>query len=560
MKGIKHLLWTSILSSLALPMGAHAADSGRLPGVIDRPVPEVAVPSRSLNQAPAAPIQAAPTPAAVEDGAKVLTELKAVNFSGNTVIGTDELQKIAAPYIGKPLTKADLAQLKFDLTSAFYDRGYILVKVVTPPQKLADGVLNVQVYEARVGSVQIEDNGVVRPYITHGIAQRIHKGDVIRERNIESMVSDINDLQNVEATLALQPGNEFSTTDLHVAVRETKDDVNYVSVDNYGSKLTGQGVATLHLEKGNLLHLGEVFGTTLRASDDDFYSGEVTAAIPTGFFNTIFEASYLRTDDKIHGRLEHLHATGETDRLDLALSSKLVNTRNDKVTVRGGFEARRHESEIFHSLESKDNIRQLFVETSYLHRAIASVWYASARLSRGIDVFGASDKGDSLASRALGEPEAFIFNPVFFASVRPIEKGTVKLLATGQVADHTLLSSDLFILGGYGSVRGFQPAQETGENGYQFTLEYNHELPLPADSIWRAHAGPFVDGGAVYNRVAGSAQDTHLYSAGLTLEITGSLIPQGDTRFKFDWAHPLGDYNSQSVQSDTFYAGVTQYF
>lgn len=555
------LLATTLLTAFVFPVYAFGQDVQRLPGVIDRPVPQVGIPaSQSLDSAPGKPLQARPTAADVDDNTQVVPTLKAVNFTGNTVIGNSTLQKVVAHYLNKPLTKADLSQLKFEVTSAFYDRGYILVKAVTPPQDLTDGVLDVNIYEARVGNIVVENNGVVRPEITNGITKRVHKGDVVRERNIESMVSDIDDLQNVDATLALQPGSEFSTTDLNIALRKSEEDVNYVSLDNYGSELTGVGVATLHVEKSNLLHLGETFGATVRASNADFYSGEVSAAIPTGLYNTIFETSYLHSENDIGGRLAPLDASGTTDRLSLALSSKVINTRNDKVTVRGGFEARKHESELSHVLETKDDIRQLFVEGSYLHRAIASVWYASARLSRGIDVFGANEKGDPLASRARGEPEAFRLEPVLYANIRPVQNGTIKLLATGQIADHTLLSSDLFILGGQGSVRGFEPAQETGEDGYQFTVEYNHELPFTSNSVWKMRAGPFVDGGAVYNRVAGSVEDTHLYSAGLTFEAVGDLVPQGNTKIQLDLAHTLGDYDSVEVEGNTFYASLTQFF
>jgi hemolysin activation/secretion protein len=141
-----------------------------------------------------------------------------------------------------------------------------------------------------------------------------------------------------------------------------------------------------------------------------------------------------------------------------------------------------------------------------------------------------------------------------------LENGTLKLLATGQITDHTLLSSDLFVLGGMGSVRGFEPAQETGENGYQFTVEYLHELPFDSNSVWKMRAGPFIDGGAVYNRVAGSVEDTHLYSTGITFEATGNLVPQGNTKFRLDWAKPLGDYDSAEVEGQTFYASLTQFF
>lgn len=536
----------------------------RLPGVIDRPVPSVEIPkSHSLDAPVGKPLGDAPQLGAVENGGQVVATLNRVVFNGSTVIGDDVLQKVVAPYLGHPITKADLAQLKFDVTSAFYDRGYILVKVVTPPQDLSDGELEVAVYEAKVGAINVQDEqGVLQPQIVNGITHRVHPGTVFQERPVESMISDINDLKNVEATLNLQPGQEFSTTDLNIAIREAEEDVNRFTLDNYGAKLTGRAVAGLHLEKSNLLHLGETFGLNLRGSNGDLWSVGGDAAIPTGLENIVAEVGYLHSENNIGDRLKALDAEGETDRLNLALSSKLVNTRNVKATVRGGFEGRVHKSSLAEVEDTKDDIRQFYVEGTYLQRAINTIFYTSGRVTHGIDSWGGNKKGDPMASRALGDPEAWRFEPVVYVNWRPPfeQSGVLKALATGQYSTNTLLSSDLFVLGGYGSVRGFEPAQETGESGYQFSVEYDHELPYTSNSIWKLSAGPFVDGGAVYNRLQGQVEDTHLYSAGLGLEAVGDLVPAGETRFRVDWARTLGDYDSAEVLGNTVYFGISQNF
>lgn len=549
-------------AGVMLPGVVMGQESGRLPGVIDRPVPQVEVPKNvSLDAPQGKPLKEPPTVGEVENGEQVVATLQRVEFQGVTVLSDKKLQKIIAPYLGRPITKADLAQLKFDVTSAFYDRGYILVKVVTPPQDLSDGVLEVDVYEAKVGNIVVDDErGMLRPELVHGLTGRVHSGTVFQEKNVESMISDVNDLKNVEASLNLQPGKDFGTTDLHVAVREAEEDVNRFTLDNYGAKLTGQAVAGMHLEKSNLLHWGETFSADLRGSNGDLWSLGGGAEVPTSLRNVTFESHYLHSENNIGDRLKFLDAEGETDRADIGLSSKIINTRNVKATVRGGFEWRQHESRRQKLLETRDDIRQLFAESSYLQRGINTVWYASGRVSRGVEIMGANHKGDPLASRAFGDPQAWRFEPVFLVNWRPMPDGTLKALATGQYSTNTLLSSDLFILGGYGSVRGFEPAQEAGENGYQFSVQYDHDLPYTTNSIWRMSAGPFVDGGAVYNRLPGQVEDTHLYSAGIGFQATGDLVPAGETKFRLDWAHPIGSYDSQEVSSNTFYFGMAQDF
>ncbi len=95
--------------------------------------------------------------------------------------------------------------------------------------------------------------------------------------------------------------------------------------------------------------------------------------------------------------------------------------------------------------------------------------------------------------------------------------GSVKGLLTGQYAGDTLLASDLFSIGGYGSVRGFQPAQSTGNSGLQTSIELDQTVWH--NEMWSIAVGPWFDGGWVWNSVPGAALDSSLYSVGLGAEL-----------------------------------------
>ena len=136
------------------------------------------------------------------------------------------------------------------------------------------------------------------------------------------------------------------------------------------------------------------------------------------------------------------------------------------------------------------------------------------------------------------------------------------MLVTGQIASNRTLSSDLFSLGGYGSVRGFLPAETTGQAGVQFSVEYSH-------TVWsgewqgaelKAAVGPFVDGGHVWNRAEAAVQDNTLIAAGLGAEVETGASTVGVTKLRFDWAHTLGGYESPEVDNNTFYLRLSQTF
>jgi hemolysin activation/secretion protein len=211
-------------------------------------------------------------------------------------------------------------------------------------------------------------------------------------------------------------------------------------------------------------------------------------------------------------------------------------------------------------LDTKETINKIYVDTSYLYRGHSSIFYGGVKLSKGVDIFNASDKGDANTSRLFGDQDAIIFEPVLLTHFRPFsDLGTFKAFAKGQMASHTLLSSDLFTVGGHGSVRGFDVAQEAAEMGYNFSLEYSHVLPIKVEDV-TFKAGPFLDGAAVYNRVVGTIEDKHFYSVGLTFETIANIIPAGETLFSIDWARPVGNYTSNRISDDIVYFSLKQSF
>lgn len=531
------------------------------PGVVDRPLRPTAPPE--LKKKPVQIERLTPKPDAVPDAGAVVATIKKVNFKGMSVIAEADLQAAVAKYLDRPITRGEMAQLKFDVTRLYYDRGYILVRAVTPPQDLTDGVLDVVIYEARIGSVTVRNDGILQQWVVDALISTVQSGTVFDEQGVESMVNDFNDFNNVDASLNLRQGKAVGTTDLLLNLVRADEDEQSVSVDNYGSEVTGEIVARVNLEKSNLLGVGEKFNVDATVSEDRTWSVAGSVKLPVGFRNVMFDARAFHSDIEVGNRsdLDALNAEGKTQIFEAAFSSRLINMRRQIVQVRAGGQAREHQSTP-DTVITDDDIRQIFLETSYLARFPNLFLFGSLRLAKGIDIFGAAKKGEADATIAEGDPEVFLVQPLLFANYRPIEDGELRVLATGQIASNRTLSSDLFSLGGYGSVRGFQPAETTGQAGVQFSVEYKH-------TVWsgewqgaelKAALGPFVDGGHVWNRADVAVQDNTLLAIGLGAEVETGVSVVGKTKLRIDWAHTVGGYDSPEVDNNTFYLRLSQTF
>lgn len=548
-----------VAASLASVTATFAADATtRQPGVIDRQIKLPELPA-NINQ-PAA-VYGVPQQPVADDfrgSNRPVPALNAITFNGSTVLQPDELNAIGERYLDRPITENDIARLKFDITKAYADKGYILVKVATPSQNLNTGNLVVNIYEGKIGRVIAESNAIAK-YVPQAFAHNLG-GGIFDEKAASEVINDLNEIKNINSSITLKPGMEPITTDIILNVIEQPgEDENWIGIDNYGSKLTGKIQSDLHLEKSNALGLGEKLDFDGRLSEDGLWGAGGGFKIPTGFWNTYLDAKYNYSENEIGDRLAFLNAEGNSHIGEVALSGNLVNNDFNKVNLRGGLQVRNHKSLLNGATDKYDKIRRAFIEGSYLGLGTDTLWLLSGRASKGVGLFGASEKGDANNTRALGDPEAFIFEPTAFVRHNLTENDFLKFFARGQYASEVLLSSDLFAIGGYGSVRGFEPAQETGERGISATLEYAHKFGLTEASY--IEVGPWLDWGWVDNELANQTTKDSLLSAGLGAKLGANLISAGETSVRVDWAHPLSDTDVYSdVDSDSFYFRVQQDF
>ncbi len=541
------------LPTAMLPIQDAQAQLTRLPGVVDRPLRDY-VPDLREEQTVQPTETTVPEELMPSDPDTVVANVTSINFDGNEVFSTETLNGIAAGYVGRELTKGDIARLKFDISRAYYNKGYVLVRVVTPPQDLSGGVLNVRIYEARLGSVVLE-NSALREGLAQHYADRVPVGEVFREKDVETSISDITELRGVQASMTLKPGQNVGETDAVVKVVEADEDIQRFSIDNYGSERTGEVVARLDLEKSNMLGLGETFGLGLRGSEENLRSIFASFDAPTGISNTKIELDALYSENEIVGDLEALNSSGESSSFGIAVSKAFTNTRAVKNTVRVGYENRKHESFIDDVPETEDHLRQAYLQFTTVRRSTNKlVSYLDARLVRGLSA-SPNDVDTDVPSRAGGDPEANIARLSAYVGWFPAPRHSVNFSFFGQDTSDLLLSSDLFAIGGYGSVRGFEPAQEVGDAGYQASLQYSY-LFGPAGG-WGVKTGVFYDIGHVTTEVPGETLDDTLESAGINVEVSS---PSGSTRLIFDWASPLGDYLNPDVDDDSFYVRLNQEF
>jgi hemolysin activation/secretion protein len=184
---------------------------------------------------------------------------------GSTVFSEAALQAAVAPFVGRPLTLAELLQARTAITQLYIDGGYLSSGAFIPPQVPEDGVVRIEVIEGRLSEIQVQGNTRLNPnYVSSRLAlaatpplnlNRLVDG--LRLLQLDPLIENISG----ELSAGLEPGTNILTV--------TVDEADSVDVDVVADNDRVVAVGTLELGlflnqrnltgNGDLLRLGYLY-------------------------------------------------------------------------------------------------------------------------------------------------------------------------------------------------------------------------------------------------------------------------------------------------------------
>lgn len=147
------------------------------------------------------------------------------------------LRKKAKPV--DSLSLRELQEIAAQVAQYYRERGFILVRVLIPPQTIQQGIVSLRIIEGRLGHVSIEKNQhyqreqMLRPFADL-LGRPVVKGE------IETAILQLNDYPGLTTFGVFRPGLNPGETDLLISVVEEKSVDSNLHVDNYGSEYTGE--------------------------------------------------------------------------------------------------------------------------------------------------------------------------------------------------------------------------------------------------------------------------------------------------------------------------------
>ncbi len=553
------VLSTSTAMAQALPDSAlSTASPGRISEQLQREsvAPRIS-PEITVNEAD---IQAAPRGAE-----NINLNLNGLNIRGVTAYDETELSSIYRSSIGQTITLADVYAIANRIKLKYRNDGYLLTQVVVPPQTIDNGLVDLQVVEGTVDSIVIQGEETPATDLIRQYANEMSLGGPLNSEQLERQLLLINDLPGVTARSVLSPSpNLTGAADLRIIVERDPYDA-LVGINNYGSRYLGQVQASAAGTINNVFDMNDSLTAQVVVAPDDYELGyyALSYMLPINKYGTRLNVFGSHTDTDPGFDLAQFDVEGQSVFASVSLEHPFIRSRAQNLYGRVLFDWR--DAKTTNNLPEatrEDNIRALRLGARYdfIDTLLGvGVNALDVEFAHGLDVFGASDRGDNDLTRADGEPDFFKVNAEIQRLQRVTNGVNLLLAGQGQWSDDKLLSSEEFGVGGINIGRAYDPSEIIGDKGIAGKVELQWNDPVEWSAVDGYQLFTFFDAGRVWNEDATTNDQKRESATSTGFGIRTEFMD--DVNADFAVAFPLNrDVDTQGDDDARLYFSLTKGF
>ncbi len=446
--------------------------------------------------------------------------LSAVVVEGAEVYSENELAPHYQGLIGKEITLTQAYDIANAITVKYRNDGYILSRVIVPPQRIEAGILRLRAVEGFIDKVTINGSAASKGSLLRKYGDKIRASVPLKADVLERYILLAGDLPGMTALAVLSASQATpGASDLDIVIeRDTFE--GFATIDNRGSRFSGPVQGQLSASLNSIFGLNE--RTRIRAIGAAELSElrllEVSHQQQIGSEGMTVLIVGRNTLSEPGGDLEISDIESESYSADVILNYPLIRTRAQNLNIRAGFSFRDTETTLLDAPFTDDRVRAARLGLAYdFVDAWDGISLIDVEVSRGLDVLDASDSGAPDLSRAGADTT---FTKVGLELLRIQRLGnnfSLLLNAQGQYSDSRLVASEEFAIGGSRFGRAFDPSQISGDHGVAARVELRRDQSVDTDLLQGMQLYAFYDYGAVWRRTAGGVPSSHedLSSAGV---------------------------------------------
>lgn len=469
---------TSLATALLISVGSTTAwaqatpDAGSLQRQIEQDLK--AAPAQRAQPGVKTPRTLAPAAA----GAATIA-VSRFAFEGNTRLSAEQLGAIVEPYQGAQYDLDQLRQIADIVADAYREAGW-LVRVGLPKQEVKDGLVTLQITEARFGKVVVQGSqSRVDPAVLQAMVDAAQaSGQPIQTQRIDRALLLLDDIPGLNVAGNFTEGEQAGQTDLLLGVTDRAGVNGDVSLDNTGSRSTGAERAMANLRVNSPLGLGDQLQLTgLKSQGSDFERLAWTA--PMGYDGLRAGVHATRLAYKLVGSFASLDSHGTATAGGLDLSYPWLRSQSTNVNLSASYDDKHFDNNANGVSASHYGIQ---VWNLGLNASQFDAWLGggtnnfSAAVSQGkVNLTGSANQ----ATDASGPATAGSFSKlrVGLSRLQTLAPDLSAYVALNvQRANKNLDSSERLYLGGAGGVRAYPTSEGGGSEGQIFTAELRQQL------------------------------------------------------------------------------------
>jgi hemolysin activation/secretion protein len=506
-----------VCAGLLVALTFEALAQGR---IVTPPQPEPLPPPKFLEprEAPFQLPPLEPAPLAPREGAQVLVQ--EVRFEGNTVIPTEELQKIAAPYVGRQLYSSEIEELRRALTQHYVDRGYVnsgALLVDGAPQ----GVLSFRIVEGKVSQFQIRGlDRLNEGYVSGRLVP--HPDEPLNLNELrERFQLLLDDPLFARMNIRLMPGEKPGEAIIDLEVARARPYQLTVYANNYRPPSIGEFAAGLSGNVRNLTGYGDTLDfrweQTIKSPHSDSY--QLGWRVPINRQGTVVSVRADRGQSiVVEPPLSALSIRSKIDSVDAGVFHPFIETLKHKLTLGLNYVDETVKSSLLGipfsftpgvpEGNTKIQLWRFWQEYAYRSETNAVVLRSTFNSEK--------NNQDAASAGTFQAPPSYSYWLGQFQYAQRLWDTGIQSVLRGVVqrANTTLLPVDRLSVGGVNTVRGYRENTLLGDKGEMLSLQL--DIPLPTAAGYpQAVVSPFLDWGRATTFQLGS---NTISSAGLALK------------------------------------------
>lgn len=419
-------------------------------------------------------------------------DINRFDIEGNTLLHTDELEAVVAPYTGKQRAYRDVHEAIDALGAHYRSEGYSVVWVIAPEQGLEDGVVTLKVIEAQTGRIAIAGNQFFSDANIRSSLISLKEGVSPKIEDLSANVQLVNQNPAKQVDVVLRPGKDAAVVDATVDVIDVEPLKFFVTSDNTGNPQTGDyrvGVGVQHANLFDRDHVGTLSYVTSPEDPGDvsLYSGSYRLPLYARGDSMDFIAAYsdvsIGTTTTVAGPLNF---TGQGTVYSVRYN-QLLQRRGEyshRIVYGIDYRAFKNECALGDFGEAGCGPSAVDVTTTPISIAYSGNWARPGRisdfyiaLSRNIPWADKGADGDFDDARPSptggdGAPSEYTILRYGASTVRSFESNwQVRAAFNAQHSPDALISGEQFGMTGATSVRGFLEREIVRDTGYVVNLE-----------------------------------------------------------------------------------------